>query len=88
MCSDRGLTALERSHNSQGGRFHERSSQRYEDGSPLQVSAKNVTKGCWKTGKNIVGTHSIEELVKSLKKPRKIMMLVCWTSWPISNPRA
>jgi len=28
------------------------------------------------TGKNIIGTHSIEELVKSLKKPRKIVMLV------------
>ena len=27
-------------------------------------------------GKNIIGTHSIEELVKSVKKPRKIMLLV------------
>ena len=27
-------------------------------------------------GKNIIGTHSIEELVKSLKKPRKVMLLV------------
>ncbi|KPK85986.1 MAG: 6-phosphogluconate dehydrogenase [Bacteroides sp. SM23_62_1] len=27
-------------------------------------------------GKNLIGTHSIEELVKSLKKPRKIVMLV------------
>ena len=27
-------------------------------------------------GKNIIGTHSIEELVKSLKRPRKIMLLV------------
>ncbi len=27
-------------------------------------------------GKNFIGTHSIEELVSSLKKPRKIMMLV------------
>lgn len=27
-------------------------------------------------GKNIIGTHSIEELVKSIKKPRKIMLLV------------
>lgn len=27
-------------------------------------------------GKNIIGTHSIEELVKSLKRPRKVMMLV------------
>ncbi len=28
------------------------------------------------TGKNFIGTHSIEEFVKSLKKPRKVMMLV------------
>jgi 6-phosphogluconate dehydrogenase len=27
-------------------------------------------------GKNIIGTHSIEELVKSVKKPRKVMLLV------------
>ena len=27
-------------------------------------------------GKNFVGTHSIEELVKSLKRPRKVMLLV------------
>ncbi len=27
-------------------------------------------------GKNFIGAHSIEELVKSLKRPRKIMMLV------------
>jgi len=27
-------------------------------------------------GKNIIGTHSIEEFVKSLKRPRKVMMLV------------
>ena len=27
-------------------------------------------------GKNLIGNHSIEELVKSLKKPRKIVMLV------------
>ena len=27
-------------------------------------------------GTNIVGTHSIEELVSSLKKPRRIMMMV------------
>ena len=27
-------------------------------------------------GKNIVGTHSIEELIGALKKPRKIMMMV------------
>src|SRR5512139_1476036 len=27
-------------------------------------------------GKNITGTHSIEELVKSLSKPRKIMIMV------------
>ena len=27
-------------------------------------------------GKNIIGTHSIEELVKSIKRPRKIMLLV------------
>ena len=27
-------------------------------------------------GKNIIGTHSISELVSSLKRPRKIMMLV------------
>lgn len=27
-------------------------------------------------GKNFVGAHSIEELVKSLKRPRKVMMLV------------
>lgn len=27
-------------------------------------------------GKNFIGTHSIEELVKSLKRPRKVMMLV------------
>ncbi len=27
-------------------------------------------------GKNIIGTHSIEELVKSIKKPRKVMLLV------------
>ena len=27
-------------------------------------------------GKRIIGTHSIEELVKSLKKPRKIMLMV------------
>jgi len=27
-------------------------------------------------GKNFIGTHSIEELVSSLKKPRKVMMLV------------
>lgn len=28
------------------------------------------------SGKNLIGTHSIDEFVKSLKKPRKIMMLV------------
>ncbi|MFC2116914.1 decarboxylating NADP(+)-dependent phosphogluconate dehydrogenase, partial [Bacteroidota bacterium] len=28
------------------------------------------------SGKNFIGTHSIEELVKSLKRPRKVMMLV------------
>ena len=27
-------------------------------------------------GKNFIGTHSIEELVQSLKRPRKVMMLV------------
>ena len=27
-------------------------------------------------GKKFIGTHSIEELVQSLKKPRKVMMLV------------
>jgi len=27
-------------------------------------------------GKNVVGTHAIEELVKALKKPRKIMLMV------------
>ena len=27
-------------------------------------------------GKNFVGCHSLEELVKSLKRPRKVMMLV------------
>lgn len=27
-------------------------------------------------GKNIIGTHSIEELVKSLKTPRKVMLMV------------
>jgi 6-phosphogluconate dehydrogenase len=27
-------------------------------------------------GKNFIGTHSIEELVRSLKRPRKVMMLV------------
>ena len=27
-------------------------------------------------GKNFIGTHSIEELVQSLKKPRKVMLLV------------
>ena len=27
-------------------------------------------------GKNFIGTHSIEELVKSLKRPRKVMLLV------------
>src|SRR5690348_10426245 len=27
-------------------------------------------------GKKIVGTHSVEELVKSLKRPRKIMLMV------------
>ena len=27
-------------------------------------------------GKNIIGTHSIEELIKSLKKPRKVMLMV------------
>ena len=27
-------------------------------------------------GKNFIGTHSIEELVASLKRPRKVMMLV------------
>ena len=27
-------------------------------------------------GKNIMGTHSVEELVKALSKPRKVMMLV------------
>ncbi len=27
-------------------------------------------------GKNIIGTHSIEELVQSLERPRKVMMLV------------
>src|SRR4030043_721622 len=27
-------------------------------------------------GKNFIGTHSVEELVKSLKRPRKVMMLV------------
>ena len=26
--------------------------------------------------KNIVGTHSIEELVKSLARPRKIMLMI------------
>ena len=28
------------------------------------------------SGKNIIGTYSIEELVKSLKKPRKVMLMV------------
>jgi 6-phosphogluconate dehydrogenase len=28
------------------------------------------------SGKNLIGTHSVEEFVKSLKKPRKIIMLV------------
>jgi 6-phosphogluconate dehydrogenase len=28
------------------------------------------------SGKNIIGTHSIDELVKSLKRPRKVMVLV------------
>ena len=27
-------------------------------------------------GKNIIGTYSLEELVQSLKKPRRIMMMV------------
>lgn len=27
-------------------------------------------------GKNIIGTHSVEELVKSLKRPRKVMMMI------------
>ena len=27
-------------------------------------------------GKNIVGTHSLEELVASLEKPRKVMMMI------------
>ncbi len=27
-------------------------------------------------GKNIIGTHSVEELVKSLKRPRKLMMMI------------
>ena len=27
-------------------------------------------------GKNFIGTHSIKELVDSLEKPRKVMMLV------------
>jgi len=27
-------------------------------------------------GKNIIGTHSIEELVKNLERPRKVMMMV------------
>ena len=27
-------------------------------------------------GKNFIGAHSVEELVKSLKRPRKVMMLV------------
>ncbi len=27
-------------------------------------------------GKNFIGTHTVEELVKSLKRPRKVMMLV------------
>jgi len=27
-------------------------------------------------GKNFIGTHSVEELVKSLKRPRKVMLLV------------
>jgi 6-phosphogluconate dehydrogenase len=27
-------------------------------------------------GKNIIGTHSVEEFVKSLKKPRKVMLMV------------
>ncbi|HEO70217.1 MAG TPA: decarboxylating NADP(+)-dependent phosphogluconate dehydrogenase [Candidatus Hydrogenedentes bacterium] len=35
----------------------------------------HFVQGCAK-GKNILGCHSIEELVASLKKPRKIMLLV------------
>lgn len=27
-------------------------------------------------GKNIIGTHSIEELIKNLKRPRKVMLMV------------
>ena len=27
-------------------------------------------------GKNIIGTHSLEELVNSLEKPRRIMMMI------------
>ena len=27
-------------------------------------------------GKNIIGTHSLEELVDSLEKPRRIMMMI------------
>jgi 6-phosphogluconate dehydrogenase len=27
-------------------------------------------------GTNIIGTHSVEELVQTLKKPRRVMLLV------------
>ncbi len=33
-------------------------------------------------GKNIIGTHSIEELVSTLKRPRKVMLMVK-AGWPV-----
>ena len=36
---------------------------------------KNFTEGRGK-GKNVIGTYSLEELVASVEKPRKIMMMI------------
>src|SRR4030043_1985384 len=40
-----------------------------------KVKVDNFINGRGK-GKNIIGAHSIEDLVKSLKKPRKVMLMV------------
>ena len=40
---------------------------------PTLSTAKYI---CFSLGTKIVGAHSIEEMVKKLKKPRRVMMLV------------
>lgn len=42
----------------------------------LEIAVEASTLPCT-AGTKIVGAHSIEEMVSKLKKPRRVMMLVC-----------